>query len=148
MARSLECDWNEKLAAVERLERASAAVPRPAQLVASLEEQTRILRLAQDFPAIWRASTTHNAERKQFLRSLIRDVTLTRRETHIHLGVHWQTGAVSESLIPRRKRIDEIWHTPDEVIAPHSIPGHPSHGPPDRRTVQRRRADHWDRSVL
>ena len=86
-------------------------------MVASPEERARILGLAQDFPAIWEASTTTNAERKQLLRFLIKDVTLTRRENDIHLGVRWQTGAVSERTIPRRKRVDEIWRTSEEVIA-------------------------------
>jgi len=116
VARSLERDWNEKLTAVARLEREYAAAPRPSRLIATPAERTRILSLAQDFPAIWQANTTSNAERKQLLRFLVKDVTLTRRENHIHLGVRWQTGAVSEVEISRRKRIDEIWRTADEVI--------------------------------
>jgi DNA invertase Pin-like site-specific DNA recombinase len=117
VVRSLERDWNEKLVAVERLERAFAAAPRPSRLVASPEERARILSLAQDFPVIWQASTTSNAERKQLLRFLVKDITLTRREDDIHLGVRWQTGTVSERTIPRRKRVDEIWRTSDTVIA-------------------------------
>ena len=116
VARSLERDWNEKLADAARLEREYAAAPRPSQWIASPEERARILSLAQDFPAIWEASTTSNTERKQLLRFLIKDVTLTRRENDIHLGVRWQTGAVSELEIPRRKRIDEIWRTSDTVV--------------------------------
>ena len=116
VARSLERDWNEKLVAVERLERAYATAPRPARWVASPEERARILSLAQDFPAIWQASTTSNAERKQLLRFLIKDVTLTHREDDIHLGVRWQTGAVSAHTLARRKRVAEIWRTPADVI--------------------------------
>jgi DNA invertase Pin-like site-specific DNA recombinase len=117
VARSLERDWNEKLVAVEQLERAYVAAPRPSRLIASPEERTRILNLAQDFPVIWQANTTSNTERKQLLRFLINDVTLTRQADDIHLGVRWQTGTVSACTIPRRQRIDEIWRTPDEVIA-------------------------------
>jgi hypothetical protein len=117
VARSLERDWNEKLVEVAQLERDYAAAPRPSKLVASPEERARILSLAQDFPAIWQASTTSNGERKQLLRFLIKDVTLTCREEDIHLGVLWQTGAVSDLAIPRRKRVDEIWRTSEEVIA-------------------------------
>jgi hypothetical protein len=116
VARSLERDWNDKLVDVAQLERDYAAAPRPAKLVASPEERARILSLAQDFPTIWQASTTSNAERKQLLRFLVRDVTLTCREEDIHLGVRWQTEALSACTIPRRKRVDEIWRTSDEVI--------------------------------
>lgn len=117
VARSLERDWNEKLVEVAQLERDYVAAPHPSRLVASPEERARILGLAQDFPAIWQARTTSNGERKQLLRFLVKDVTLTRREDNIHIGVRWQTGAVSASTIPRRKRVDEIWRTSDETIA-------------------------------
>jgi DNA invertase Pin-like site-specific DNA recombinase len=117
VTRSLERDWNEKLVALERLERTFAATPHPSRLLTSPEERARILSLAQDFPAIWQASTTSHPERKQLLRYLVKDVTLTRREDDIHLGVRWQTRALSELAIPRRKRGDEIWRTPDAVIA-------------------------------
>jgi hypothetical protein len=54
--------------------------------VSSPEERTRILSLAQDFPAIWQASTTSNAERKQLLRFLVKDVTLTTEKTTFTWG--------------------------------------------------------------
>lgn len=116
VARSLERDWNEKLAAVTHLEREYALAPRVSRLIAGPEERARIQLLAQDFPALWQASTTSNAERKELLRFLISDVTLTRREDEIHLGLRWQTGAVSARVIPRPLRIDEISRTPDKVI--------------------------------
>ena len=116
MARNLERAWNQKLVEVERLEREYATTPRPTRLIASPEKRTQILGLAQDLRAIWEASTTSNAERKQLLRFLIKDVTRTRREEDIHLGIRWQTGAVSDLAIPRRKRVDEIWRTPEAVI--------------------------------
>jgi hypothetical protein len=116
VARSLEKDWNEKLVAVERLEREYAARTSPAHLVASPEERLRIVEMAQDFDTVWTSNTTSNTERKRLLRYLIKDVTLTSRDDNIHLGVRWQTGATSEIEIPRRKRVDEIWRTPDIVI--------------------------------
>jgi hypothetical protein len=117
VARSLEKDWNQKLVAVEQLERKYASRTCPTHWVSSPEERSHILGLAQDFDTLWGASTTTNAERKRLLRFLIKDVTLTRGENNIHLGVRWQTGATSGAEIPRRKRVDEIWRTSDEVIA-------------------------------
>ena len=105
VARNLERDWNEKLVAVERLEREYATTPRPSSVVASPEERARILGLAQDFQAIWEAPTTTNQERKQLLRFLIDNVTLSQREDSIHIGVRWQTGALSERKIPRLNTI-------------------------------------------
>lgn len=116
VARNLERDWNEKLAEVVRLERESAAAVRPPRLVAGPEECARVLSLARDFPTLWAAETTSNAERKELLRFLISDVTLTRRDEKVHLGVRWQTGAVSEVEVPHRRRVGEFWRTPEGVI--------------------------------
>jgi hypothetical protein len=92
------------LAEVEGLERDYAALPKPTARLASPEERQRILALAQDLPTIWHASTTTCVERKQLLRFLIKDVTLTRREATIHIGIRWQTEALTELDIPRPKR--------------------------------------------
>jgi len=101
VARTLERDWNDKLAEVQRLEQEYTALPRPTARLASPEERQRILALAQDLPTIWHADTTTHAERKQLLRFLIKDVTLSRRETTIHIGIRWQTEALTELEIPR-----------------------------------------------
>jgi hypothetical protein len=101
VARTLEREWNDKLADHQRLEQDYAALPRPLVHLATPAIQQRILALAQDLPALWHAETTTAADRKQLLRFLLKDVTLTRRETTIHLGLRWQTEAVSELEIPR-----------------------------------------------
>jgi DNA invertase Pin-like site-specific DNA recombinase len=116
VARNLERDWNDKLAEVERLKREYAALPKPAARLASPEERQRILALTKDLPAVWRASTTTHAERKQLLRFLIKDVTLTRRETTIHIGIRWQTEALTELEIPRRQPLYEKHRTNPAVI--------------------------------
>lgn len=101
VARTLERDWNAKLAEVERLEREYATLPQPTAHLTSPAERQRILALAQDLPTLWHAPTTTAADRKQLLRFLIKDVTLTRRQTTIHLGIRWQTEAVTELEIAR-----------------------------------------------
>ena len=116
VARSLERDWNEKLAEIERLEREYLTLPKPHALELDPQERQRILALAQDLPTIWQASTTSHAERKQLLRFLIQDVTLTRQEATIHIGIRWQTEALTELAIPRPQRIYEIQRTPSDAV--------------------------------
>ena len=77
------------------------AWPRPTAHLASPQERQRILALAQDLPRLWQAETTTHADRKQLLRFLIKDVTLTRRETTFHIGIRWQTEALIELEIAR-----------------------------------------------
>jgi DNA invertase Pin-like site-specific DNA recombinase len=116
VARNLERDWNEKLADLEALEREYLTWSKPQAFALSPEERQRILALAQDLPTVWQAPTTTHAERKQLLRFLIKDVTLTRHPETIHLGIRWQTEALSELTLPRPKRIYEIQRTSPEVV--------------------------------
>ncbi len=117
VARNLERDWNEKLAEVEQLEREYLTLTLPTALVVSPEERERILALAQNLPAIWQADTTTYTERKQLLRFLIKDVTLSRQETTIQIGIRWQTEALTELSIPRPKQGGEEQRTDPTVVA-------------------------------
>src|SRR5439155_22236871 len=101
VARSLERDWNEKITAVEQLHREYATVAKPTALVLTPQERQRILLLAQNVPAVWHAPTTTPAERKQLVRFLIKDVTLTRRETRIEMCIRWRTEALTALTIAR-----------------------------------------------
>lgn len=116
VARTLERDWNEKLAEVERLEREYLTWPKPTALQVKADQRQRFLALAQDLPTIWQADTTTYTERKQLLRFLIKDVTLARQETTIHLGIRWQTEALTELDIPRPKRSSDFLRTSPTVL--------------------------------
>jgi DNA invertase Pin-like site-specific DNA recombinase/DNA-binding MarR family transcriptional regulator len=77
VVRQLEKDWNEALAERQRLgedyDRHLAG--RPRALTAAERDQIRAL--AADLPAVWNAATTTDADRKQLLRHLIGEVTVT-----------------------------------------------------------------------
>jgi DNA invertase Pin-like site-specific DNA recombinase len=116
VARTLEREWNEKLIQQERLRREHETRPQPQFQLASTAERQRILALAQDLPAIWQAETTTNADRKQLLRFLIKDVTLVRQENTIRIGLRWQTEALTELEIPRPLRSYEVRRTDLKVV--------------------------------
>src|SRR6266516_2242380 len=117
VARSLERDWNAKLTEVEQLQREHAALPKPAALLITPQERERILALAQNVPAVWHASTTSQAERKQLLRYLIKDVTLTKREQMIEVRIRWQTEALTDLTVPRPKLVADARRTDPQVVA-------------------------------
>lgn len=116
VARSLERDWNEKLADVQQLEREFAASPKPTTLLATPEQRQRILALAQDLPRLWHAPTTQQPERKQLLRFLVKDVTLARRDTTIYIGIRWQSEAITELSVARPVRAGEAVRTPTVTL--------------------------------
>lgn len=101
VARTLEKEWNEKLEAVAAVEKAYAKARAAIPHLATAAERKQVLALAKDLPAVWQASTTTHAQRKRLLRFLIKDVTLTGHETTIHIGIRWQTEAVTVLTVPR-----------------------------------------------
>src|SRR5205823_1412930 len=80
------------------------------------DERQRILALAQDLPALWHAAATTPATRKQLLRCLVKDVTITKREATIQLGVRWQTDACTTVEIPRPPRSCDLRRTPPATV--------------------------------
>jgi DNA invertase Pin-like site-specific DNA recombinase len=117
VGRTLERDWEERLAEVERLERESATRPSASLRLVDPVERARILALAQDLPAVWQAEMTTNAERKQLLRCLIKDVCLTRAETTIAVSIRWRTEGCTVVTVPRPQRSCDARRTDPVALA-------------------------------
>jgi DNA invertase Pin-like site-specific DNA recombinase len=131
VAGELEQRWEEKLQALQRLEREQARVQQQELAPLSEADKALIRRLAQDLPALWQAETTTHAERKRLLRCLIQDVTLDRFSkpgfTIIH--IRWHTGTTTTLEVERPqpgcwtppaalRRIRELApHHPDDQVA-------------------------------
>jgi DNA invertase Pin-like site-specific DNA recombinase len=117
VGRTLEQDWEARLAEVERLERESATRPSASIRLVDPGERSRILALAQDLPTVWQAETTTNADRKQLIGFLIKDVCLTRAETTIEVSIRWQTEACTVLTVPRPQRSCDVRRTDPVVLA-------------------------------
>jgi hypothetical protein len=119
IARTLEREWNDRLAEMEVLEREHQEVRRRERLDLTAADRARILALAHDLPAVWNAATTTYAERKNLVRMVVREVTLTPldgppRRTRIE--VLWVTGATSDFTVPRMdKYLSQA--TPPDALA-------------------------------
>jgi DNA invertase Pin-like site-specific DNA recombinase len=106
VARTLEAQWEEKLRELDEVERGHAQARESRKVVLTDADRRRILELARDLPAVWRSPTTTAQQRKNLLRILVREVTLTpidvpTRSTRIQ--VLWESGAVTESVIRRAR---------------------------------------------
>lgn len=98
VARTLEKKWNDKLTAVEDLEREHEAFKTSKRAALSDLDRQRILQLADDLPRLWRASTTSDRDRKLLLRNLIKDATVRRIDvpkSALRVDLLWHTGAVT-----------------------------------------------------
>jgi hypothetical protein len=65
VARTLERRWHEQLQQLQELAQAYTTAQRTQRLDVTPQERQQILRLAADLPAVWRAPTTTQAERKE-----------------------------------------------------------------------------------
>lgn len=104
VAATLEKQWNEVLAELDRL-RKEYEEQQQAQVI-SIEDQEAIRRLSQDLPALWNAPTTQARDRKKILRLLVKDITLERLESpkRAVLHVRWQGGACEDIVVPAMHR--------------------------------------------
>lgn len=115
VARTLERDWEECLREVERTEREYEEVRTAEKVELTAGDRKRILALARDLPRLWRSASTTHAQRKNLVRTLISEVSLTpvdvpRRQ--VRLQVLWDTGATSELHVDR-----PALKTPPEIVA-------------------------------
>jgi hypothetical protein len=107
VARTLEREWEQRLRDLEDIERQYGQAKREHRVELSIEDRARIRALARDLPAVWRAKTTHPADRKAMLRLVVEAISLSpvdvpRRTTRVR--VQWQSGAVTELEVPRPDR--------------------------------------------
>jgi hypothetical protein len=130
VARTLEREWNDKQKELEELQRQHAEARRRDLVDLSAADRRRVLALATDLPRVWRASTTTHAERKNLLRMLVKEVTLTpidapSRATRIQ--VLWQTGAVTDLTVARRDKYTALATPPAavEIIRAMTAAGNP-----------------------
>jgi len=118
VAQTLEREWNDKLRELAEVEREHQEVRQRQKVVLTDEDRARILALAKDLPRVWRAESTTHAERKNLLRMLVREVTLTPvecPERMTRVQVLWQTGAVEDFTVGRPSNL-EASATPPKAL--------------------------------
>src|SRR5712691_8369319 len=76
VARTLERTWEEALAEAEHEHGKLAALERTRPAPLTDAERIALRRLARDLPGLWAAETTHDRERKELLRTLVREVVV------------------------------------------------------------------------
>lgn len=115
VARGLEAEWELRLS---ELDQAQAELLRKSKLQPvklSVEDYQRIRALGADLQRVWSASTTTDRDKKELLRTLLEEVTITlyREEFRAHLTLRWTGGMITEidvhlaRLNPARIRTDE-----------------------------------------
>jgi hypothetical protein len=102
VARGLEAEWESALRELRaaEVELSNREHSRPRLLTA--EDRDSILSLGKDLNGVWSASTTSDRDRKELLRTLLEEVTLSveREKFNAHLMLRWRGGLLSEIDVP------------------------------------------------
>jgi len=122
VARTLERRWEEALEAVQRLEAEFDRHTRTQPRLLGEADRERIRRLAGEVPALWQASSTTPADRRQVVRLLLERVVLTvdPGDDRVAVRVEWAGGAVRERVIHRAVRgykDQQLWACLSERLA-------------------------------
>ncbi len=103
VARTLERTWEEGLQAQQRLDEDYRRFHQHQPQGLTEEERNAIRCLAADIPALWSATTTTAAERKDILRQIIErvEVTVQGVSEQVAVRIHWVGGSNTEGQIRR-----------------------------------------------
>jgi hypothetical protein len=103
VARTLERQWEEQLAAQQQLEEAYHRFLREQPRTLTEAERAAIRRLATDIPALWAASTTTDADRKEVIRQVVERVVVEaeRSSEWVHVRIVWVGGGQTRGTITR-----------------------------------------------
>jgi len=112
VARWLEAAWEDRLAAVTRAEAALATEQARQPSPLSAEETGWLTRAGADIQAIFEAPATTPRERKQLIRALLTEVTLTvdRQARTAALTLCWEGGAITQRTVAL-PRLGAPWRT-------------------------------------
>jgi DNA invertase Pin-like site-specific DNA recombinase len=103
VAASLEADWNSKLRLLREAEQEYDRL-RSIRQVVTAQAREQVLRLAEDFPQMWKDPQTPDRERKRMARLLIEDVTLLRSDDQVTAQIRFKGGASQMIRIAVRQR--------------------------------------------
>jgi DNA invertase Pin-like site-specific DNA recombinase len=109
VARQLAKDWEEKLAAQRQLQEDYERFVHTQSQALSGAEREAIKQLAQNIPALWYASTTTMADRKEMIRQIIQRV-IVRVEgvsERLHMTIEWVGGGTTAGITTRPVRRTE-----------------------------------------
>ncbi len=102
VARGLEAQWESALQELKAAEAELANRERSRPRALTGEERDSILSLGKDLKSVWSAPTTSDRDRKELLRSLLEEVSLSvaRENSNAHLMLRWRGGLLSDLDVP------------------------------------------------
>jgi hypothetical protein len=118
VAKGLETAWEKALTALNgaEAELARREDQKPTPLTAAQHQQ--ILALGENLGVVWSAPTTTDRDRKELLRTLLTEVTITvdRTADRADLMLRWKGGAITDLTVPLIARKQDRLRTDEDTI--------------------------------
>jgi len=120
VARTLEHRLEQALEAVERERQRLTSLDRSRPQPLTAAERRALASIARDLPRLWHAATTTDRDRKELLRTLVREVNATIHQDEsgrrAELEILWEGGACSRLDVKLYRRGAERHRTPEDTI--------------------------------
>lgn len=116
VARTLEKEWEEKLAAEQKLKEEYHRFQSEQPRVLSPEDLQRIRDLSQDIPQLWFAPTTTDLERKAILRQVVQKVIVEVQEKseRVRVEIQWMGGMVTSGTVTKPvAKLEQLSYYPE-----------------------------------
>src|ERR1700758_3012564 len=116
VAGELERRWNERLAAVARLEEQIENLRREQPRVLHDDERTMLLALADDLPRVWNHPAASTQIRKRILRTVLKEIVVTVVGDRLCLMLHWQGGDHTRLEVAKNRTGQNRWKTDAKTV--------------------------------
>ena len=116
VASELERRWNERLAAVARLEEQIRSVQNEQPRVLCDDERAALLALADDLPRLWNHPAASSETRKRILRAVLKEIIVTVEASRLRLVLHWQGGDHTRLEVAKNRTGQNRWKTDVETV--------------------------------
>lgn len=124
VARQLEREWDEKLGEHKKLEEEHHRFEQKQPRVLTDTERDAIRHLAADIPALWDASATTDADRKEILRQVVDRVVVDTQgqSERVRVTIHWIGGSKIEAeMIRPVAKLEQLSYYPALCTRIHAL---------------------------
>src|SRR5690242_1938782 len=116
VAGELERRWNERLAAVARLEEQIQNLQNEQPRALRDDERATLLALADDLPRLWNHPAASSETRKRILRAVLNEIIVTVEADRLRLVLHWQGGDHTRLEVVKNRTGQNRWKTDMETV--------------------------------
>ncbi len=116
VAGELERRWNDRLAAVARLEEQIRNLQNEQPRALHDDERATLLALADDLPALWNHPAASNEIRKRILRTVLEEIVVTAEADRLRLVLHWRGGDHTRLEVAKNRTGQNRWKTDVETV--------------------------------